>query len=63
MLIYSKLKGAVILDKILGGKAMLAATPNESFNVIVTGIPGVVVALIVAIAFGIIAWKLPEKSS
>jgi hypothetical protein len=41
----------------------LAATPNESFNAIITGIPGVVVALIIAIAFSFAAWRLPTKSS
>lgn len=63
MLVYSKFKGSVLLEKILGGKVTLAATPNESFSAIITGIPGVVVALIVALALGVIAWKLPSKSS
>jgi uncharacterized protein len=63
MLLYSTLKGTAVLEKILGGKVTLAATPNESFDAIITGIPGVVIALIVAISLGIIAWKLPEKSS
>jgi hypothetical protein len=63
MVIYSKLKGLALLEKILGGKVTLAATPHESFGAIITGIPGVVVALIVALALGVIAWKLPSKSS
>ncbi len=63
MLVYSKFKGSVLLEKILGGKVTLAATPNESFGAILTGIPGVVVALIVALGLGVIAWKLPSKSS
>ena len=61
--VYSQLKGSALLERILGGKATLAATPNESFSAIISGIPGIVVALIVAIAFGVIAWKLPSRST
>ena len=63
MLIYSKFKGSVLLEDILGGKVTLAATPNESFSAIITGVPGLVVALIVALALGLAAWRLPGKSS
>ncbi len=63
MLVHSKLKGTFLLEKILGGKVTLALTPNESFSALITGIPGVVIALIVAAALGFAAWKLPEKSS
>lgn len=63
MCIYSALKGSALMEEILGGKATLAATPNESFNAIISGIPGIVVALIAAIAFGVIAWKLPGRKT
>jgi hypothetical protein len=62
MLVYSKFKGTFLLDNILGGKVTLALTPNESFKALITGIPGVLIAVIVAIALGLAAWKLPEKS-
>ena len=63
MLIYSKLKDSALLEKILGGKVTLAVTPNESFSAIITDIPGIAVALIIAIALGLLAWRLPETSS
>ena len=63
MITYSKLKGTMLLEEILGGKVTLALTPNESFSAIITGIPGLLVALIVAFVFGLIAWRLPSKSS
>jgi uncharacterized membrane protein YedE/YeeE len=63
MLTYSQFKGSALLEKVLGGKVTLAATPNESFSAIITGVPGVVVAIIVALALGLIAWRLPGKSN
>ena len=63
MAIYSSLKGTALLENILGGKVTLAATPNESFGAIVSVIPGVIVALVLAAAFGLIAWKLPSRSN
>ncbi|MHC4587173.1 MAG: YeeE/YedE thiosulfate transporter family protein [Planctomycetota bacterium] len=63
MITYSQFKGSALLEKVLGGKVTLAATPNESFSAIITGIPGVVVAIIVALALGLIAWRLPGKSN
>ena len=63
MVFYPKFKGTALLENVLGGKVTLALTPNESFSAIVTGVPGIVVALIAAAAFGLIAWRLPSKSS
>jgi uncharacterized membrane protein YedE/YeeE len=63
MVVYSQLKGSVLLEKILGGNAMLASSPNEKFDAVITGVPGIVVALVIALLLGVIAWKLPEKSS
>jgi uncharacterized membrane protein YedE/YeeE len=57
MLVYSKFKGSILLENVLGGKVSLAATPNESFSAIINGIPGIV------IAFSFAAWKLPAKNS
>jgi hypothetical protein len=62
MVLYAKLKGTFLLEKILGGKVTLALTPNESFKAL-TDIPGIVVALILAIALGLAAWSLPSQSS
>jgi uncharacterized membrane protein YedE/YeeE len=63
MLVYSKFKGSILLENVLGGKVSLAATPNESFSAILNGIPGIVIAFIIAIAFSFAAWKLPAKNS
>jgi uncharacterized membrane protein YedE/YeeE len=60
--IHSKLDGTFFLDKILGGNVTLALTPNESYKAILGGSPGVIVALIVAIILGVIAWRLPPKT-
>ena len=62
MITYSKFKGTTLLEEILGGKVTLAATPNESYSALITGIPGIIVALIVAIIFALTAWKLPDKT-
>ncbi len=61
MVLYAKLKGTILLEKILGGKVTLALTPNESFKALID-MPGIVVALILAIALGFAAWRLPAKS-
>ena len=57
-----KLKITVLLENIFGGKVTLALTPNETFKAMID-IPGIVVALILAIILGIVAWRLPTKSS
>jgi uncharacterized membrane protein YedE/YeeE len=63
MLVYPKFKGTFLLDNILGGKVTLALTPNELFEALIMGIPGIFIAVIVALALGLAAWRLPEKSS
>jgi len=63
MAAYSALKGTALLENIFGGKVTLAATPNESFGAIISSIPGIAVALVLAAAFGIAAWKLPGKKN
>ena len=62
MITYSKFKGTMLLEEVFGGKVTLAATPNESFGAILTGIPGLAVALAVAGMFCLVAWKLPDNS-
>ncbi len=61
MVVYLKFKGTFLLENILGGKVALAVTPNESYKALLEGIPGIVVALIVALALGLVAWRLPSK--
>lgn len=61
MLAYAHLEGTFLLKKILGGNVTLALTPNASYPALIGGIPGIVTALIVAIAIGVVAWKLPGR--
>jgi uncharacterized membrane protein YedE/YeeE len=63
MLVYSRLEGTVLLDKILGGEVTLALTTNDSYQALIKSIPGIVVASIVAVVLGIVSWKLPGKNS
>ncbi len=63
MVTYSKFMETILLEEILGGKVTLATTPNESYSALITGIPGIVVALIIATIFTLTAWKLPSKMS
>jgi hypothetical protein len=62
MLIYPILKGTFLLEKILGGKVTLAKTPNESYKALLESLPGIAVALVVAVVLAVIAWRLPGKS-
>lgn len=59
MLIYEPLEGSFLFGD-LGGKATLAVTGNAEFSALLPGLPGVVVAGIIAVIFIIMAWKLPE---
>ena len=63
MLVYSRFKGTFLLENILGGKVTLALTPNESFKALIAGVPGIIIAVIMALALGFVAWRLPRKSS
>lgn len=60
MLVYANVKTSGLLEKILGGKSTLAITETSS-PAIIENIPGLVVALVVAVVFGIIAWILPKS--
>ena len=63
MLVYSKFKETFLLENILGGKVTLALTPHESFKALIAGAPGIIIAVIVALALGFVAWRLPGKNS
>jgi uncharacterized membrane protein YedE/YeeE len=58
---HAKFMDTFIMDKLLGGKVSLALTMNESFPALVTALPGVVIAGLIALILGIAAWKLPER--
>ena len=60
MLIFSNVKSTGLLDKILGGKSTLALT-ETSYPALIDSMPGVVVALVIAIVFAITAWLLPKS--
>jgi uncharacterized membrane protein YedE/YeeE len=59
MLIYEPLEGSFLFGN-LGGKATLAVTGNENFPALLPGLPGVIVAGVIAVIFIITALKLPE---
>lgn len=64
MIVYSHLKDTALMRHILGGKSTLALTPvGDKFPALIKNVPGIVVALLLAIIFSFIAWKLPEKES
>lgn len=63
ILAYSKLEGTFLLERILGGEVTLALTPNDSYQALIKGVPGIAVALFVALVLGIISWKLPGRDS
>jgi hypothetical protein len=58
---YGALKSSFLFAK-LGDKITLAATGNEKFQALLSNLPGIVVAGIIAVVFIIIAWKLPDKN-
>lgn len=58
---YGAIKGSFLFDK-LGGKISLATTSSEKFQSMLPGLPGIVVAGVIAVIFIIAALKLPEKT-
>lgn len=58
MLIYGSLKGSFLLAEIAGGKTTLAMTPTK-YQALITGMPGLAVALGLAVVFIAIAFILP----
>ncbi len=62
MLIYGSLKGSFLLTEIAGGKTTLAMTPTK-YQALVTGVPGIAVALGLGAAFIAIAFALPGRKN
>ncbi len=63
MLVYINVKGTGILEKIAGGNSTLALTQNPEYPAIIESVPGVAVALVIAVVFGLIAWLLPKSTA
>ena len=59
-LIYGTIQGTWLLNKIAGGKVMLA-TGSDKFQALLPMIPGPLLAIAIGVVFMAIAWKLPEK--
>ena len=59
-LVYGRIEGSWLFDKIAGGKVMLA-TGADQFQALLPMIPGTLLAAIFGVVFMIIAWKLPSK--
>ncbi|PLX48352.1 MAG: hypothetical protein C0613_11345 [Desulfobulbaceae bacterium] len=60
MLVYANLEGGRLLHAIAGGKSTLAATPTH-YPALLGSIPGLVVALALAMAFMAVAFFLPDN--
>jgi uncharacterized membrane protein YedE/YeeE len=52
-----------LMRYILGGKSTVAVTANPNFPIIIDSIPGVWVALCIAVVFALVAWGLPKSAS
>ncbi len=63
MLVYAGVKGTRLLERIVEGKSTLAMTQEPSYLVLLEKIPGVWVALVIAVVFALIAWALPRSTS
>ena len=63
MIMYPVIKNTFLLQKIAGGKVTLADVANPSYDALIGSIPGILIALGIAVAFFLIAWKLPEKAN
>ena len=61
MFVFSSIKNSGLFESILGGKSMLALT-ETSYPALIDNIPGIAVALVIAILFGLIAWLLPKST-
>ncbi len=60
MLIFAKIKNTFLMDKISGGKVTLAQT-GSSYDAIIQGIQGIVIALAFAFVLALIAWTMPKS--
>lgn len=63
ILVYGRVKATGILESIIGGKSTLAVTGNSSYPVLIDSVPGVWVALVIAVVFALVAWGLPKSPS
>lgn len=61
MFVYADIKSTGLLFDIIGGKSTLALT-ETSYPALINNIPGTVVAVAIAIFFGIIALALPNRA-
>jgi len=61
MFVYTKIQTAGIMENFLGGKSTLALT-QTSHPSIIENIPGIAVALGIAVIFALIAWALPKST-
>ena len=59
-LVYGSIEGTWLFNSIAGGKVMLA-TGSDKFQALLPFIPGTLLAVVIGIAFMLIAWKLPDK--
>ena len=60
-MIYGRIKGSWLFDKIAGGKVMLAAG-SDKFQALLAMVPGTLLAATIGVIFMLIAWKLPYKA-
>lgn len=61
MLVFGSIEKSWLFNNIAGGKVSLALTGNDSFPALISGVPGLLPALILSIIFMLIGWKLPRK--
>jgi uncharacterized membrane protein YedE/YeeE len=62
MLIFDYISGTFLLDPLLGGKAILADMTPSNEVAIVSGVPALATALVIAVIFTTIAYFLPTSS-
>jgi len=60
--IYGSIKSSALFDKIAGGKVTIALTNPEKYPALIDGVPAIIVAGAIAVAFMAIAYYLPNKS-
>lgn len=58
---YEYIKDTFLMDKIAGGKVMLADIGLEKYEALISAIPGTLLAIILGTIFIAIAYKLPKK--
>lgn len=61
MLVFSNIESSFLFNTIGGGKTSVALTGNNSYPAFIQNISGTSVALVIAVVFMVIAWRLPSK--